>query len=99
MVYSICCDLFHNLLSIEGNEGLWIVPVHNPKFGNFFFLEFCAIPRSRIGIVELSKDEKVILSTRQAIKFCPFCGKNLADFYKRSFLQLPHVTEEECSMP
>ena len=75
-----------------------VVPVHNPRLNvRCFRLEFCALPRHEIGKVALSIDHRVTVMVRQAIKYCPFCGANLAKFYRKTFLQLPHVTEEEWS--
>ena len=99
MTYTTCCGLFESSLSVEGNQGLSIVPVCHPKFGNFFLLEFCAIAKAKFGLVELSKDERVTVAVKQAIKYCPFCGANLAEFYKTTFLNLPHLSEEEWSVP
>lgn len=85
MSYLTCCDLFRNSLSIEGKEGLSIVPVRHPQFGIFFRLEFCAVSKAEMQSVELPKDRRIILMVQQAIQCCPFCGIRLAVFYKDTF--------------
>jgi hypothetical protein len=95
MSYHTCCDLFKNFLSVDGAEGLSIVPVNNFRFGKYFRLEFCATPKSDMQNMEQSKDRRVILMLQQAIQYCPFCGTRLAAFYFDKFLEIPHVTETE----
>lgn len=33
--------------------------------------------------------------SKQYFAFCPFCGVEVARFYKDSFAELPHLTQEE----
>ena len=95
MIRTTCCNLFRDLLSIDGKPGLSIVPVHHKRFGGFFRLQFCAMPVAEMHTRKLSDEGFAVLMSEQYISFCPFCGTKLQTFYKDSFFELPHLTEDE----
>ena len=88
-----CCGLFCESLENQGKAGLSIVPVtHRETNRRYFRMEFWAVPKaeSENGLLFLNKpDLLIVLGTQEAIRFCPFCGKNLVWFYRLNFESLP----------
>lgn len=93
-----CCSLFRDGLENQGSAGLSIVPVaHRESNQRYFRIEFWAVPKAKVENDSLSfnnPDCPIILGTQQAIRFCPFCGKNLVWFYRLNFESLPGLVFE-----
>lgn len=66
----------------------------NHKFGDFYFIRFRAVSLSddsSLGSTEIP----VVKMTEQGIKFCPWCGVELAKCYGRFVDALPHEIDDE----
>jgi hypothetical protein len=89
----VCCGLFRESLANQGQAGLSIVPVMNREISSRYFqIEFWALPKAECvpgSPSVIHSDRPIVLGTSQAIRFCPFCGKNLLWFYRHTFEGLP----------
>jgi hypothetical protein len=89
-----CCVRFRETVSRGTDRGLAIVPKRNPKFGDFFFLQFRAISEAHHELPFDTGNIPLTLSVEQAIQYCPWCGARLADVYSSAiFDELPYVEE------
>lgn len=91
---SFCCGAFQLAYDRIDEGGMSIVPRQSPSFGPYFELTFnalCAADRSATVVA----DVKIYLDGRQVIKFCPFCGTNLRDFYTHK----PDIEWRESTFP
>jgi hypothetical protein len=86
-----CCSLLKDAVHSKGRAGLAILPGRDPRFGLVFVLEFRAVSEQDDGQPLNSGDVKVYRRLQQAIRFCPWCGKNLSEFYKSQEDALPLV--------
>ena len=80
---SYCCTLFKEAIKSKGRGGLAIIPTRSHLFGLYFSLEFRAVDEENINAQMDTGVAKFYLCVRQAIKFCPWCGKNLTTFYSK----------------
>jgi hypothetical protein len=76
-----CCTVFKWALESKGQRGIAVVARRMPKLGLFFELEFRAVAHEDEGRLASTGTVKLMLSVRQAIKFCPWCGTQLLSFY------------------
>lgn len=97
-----CCTLFHGAVAEKSKRGISIEPIRAPKFGDFFFLVFrVADEDDNIQKCDLRylpvkmREVPLVLFTRQAIRFCPWCGNDLKSFYKKKFDFLPFGIEDD----
>ena len=80
---SYCCKLFEKAIKSKGHGGLAIIPTKSHLFGLYFILEFRAVDEGNENTEMDTGNVKFYLSVQQAIKFCPWCGKNLTTFYSK----------------
>jgi hypothetical protein len=81
-----CCSTFKGWFEDAGNRGLAVV-VEQSTFGPAFFIQFRAVDMDDEGPKDHPRP--FTLATQSGILFCPWCGVDLAAFYKR------HVQEME----
>lgn len=90
-----CCALFRAAMTTPGRRGTSIIPHRHPRFGDAFYLEFRAIDEPFEGTFKGPPDIPIVVTTEQAIKYCPWCGTKLEKFYRKSFDQLPFILEDD----
>jgi hypothetical protein len=94
-----CCPLFAEGLESQGQAGLSFVPViDRGSKRRYFRMEFWSLSRGEIEAgchIVTVPARRIILNTRQNVRFCPFCGRNLVWFYRLTFDSLPGVTDAD----
>lgn len=96
----ICCSQFLSCLENQGQAGLSIVPVTNSEHEisrRRFRIELWMIPKAELGTATfpfIPEDRRKVLSTDCAVRYCPFCGRNLLWHYRFIFDSLPGLTIE-----
>lgn len=78
-----CCKLFEEKLQSRGHGGLAIIPRRSQQIGLYFVIEFRAVAEEQNAVPLNTGDVKIYLRSEQAIRFCPWCGKNLKQFYDK----------------
>ena len=91
----ICCSIFEEKVRSEGRRGISIIPHKDPRFGIYFVLLYRALAPEDEGTQIEADGATVTLAVKQAIGYCPWCGRNLKDFYKNSLNDLPFVIDED----
>ena len=81
-----CCSLFCEFVCTDSAVGAGIIVLADRGGKNHFALQFHAVAESsrevltaRIGVFE----KPVVFAWTGFIKFCPWCGKDLEQFYGR----------------
>jgi hypothetical protein len=77
-----CCEACKWGMQSRGKRGLAIVRRTNDDVGVFFEIEFRAVDEGSEGMVPKGSPVPVALQFQQVIKYCPWCGTKLADFYE-----------------
>ena len=84
-----CCPLFYD--AVEGRDkgpfAIVIVNVENVGLG--FLLEFRVVPKGEEHKLTITCPIPVRLTAWNGIRFCPWCGQRLVDFYSEYSDQLP----------
>jgi hypothetical protein len=89
-----CCSYFQRGLEAEGRRGLSIIPHRHLCLGNYFFIAFRAIDKENDEKTPPFSTVPLVRFTEAAIKFCPWCGADLATFYQHTFDQLPSTVDD-----
>lgn len=93
-----CCDLFKSSIDASGMAGISIAPVLVKASGRRYFrVEFNAVAKAECFAFDKlpCTEVKLVLSTSQAIRYCPFCGVKLEWHYRISFSSLDNIVYEE----
>jgi hypothetical protein len=97
-----CCGLFRDSFDSRALCTHFIFaspPVPRLRSTYSFWLAFRSVAREQLAGMHPESvappDVKVVLSSCQAIFFCPWCGRNLAGYYGQSASRL--VDAELCS--
>ena len=90
-VSAMCCDRFADFLCRRKERGMAIIPFQQKTLGLFFQLSFRALSASdayhMLGTEHIAVCSRVLTS----IRYCPWCGSNLATFYSSCRNQIPVV--------
>jgi hypothetical protein len=83
-----CCSFFEDGVMRRGQGGIAIAIASDENVGLGFIMESRAVNLGDEKQIRYQGDAKVYAKTAQGIKFCPWCGTSLQDFYasKRSVL-------------
>lgn len=87
-----CCSHLADAIQSQGNRGFSIELGFDAKLGVglYFVLKFRAIAlEDDIGRKPLDTPFPVTIRSQQAIRYCPWCGTLLRDYYYRFVDRLP----------
>lgn len=87
-----CCQVFSSLVSAGTDHGFAEVPELHPDFGLVFFLQYRAVAADNDEVLFEPSNMPIVRKVRQAIKFCPWCGTNLASYYGNDPSHFPFLT-------
>jgi hypothetical protein len=90
-----CCSLFQDALSLKGEGGLAVVARRNDVVGLYFDIEFRAFAKNNEPENLDTGEYKCYLWGQNTIKYCPWCGINLDDFYNDKQFGLELEDDEE----
>jgi len=91
-----CCEVFKNAAGIDSRNkrGLTIISALGPENYPIFYIKFRSIDESEENLLFLNinnelnnfkKNVDLYTEIERVIKYCPWCGKNLKKFYKKSW--------------
>lgn len=88
-----CCERFRLATENLGKKGLSIYAQADPEQAPFFLLAFRSVDKeNQLAFVKSFQNagyvEKVHVAMELAIKYCPWCGKELPRFYDRNWREL-----------
>jgi hypothetical protein len=84
-----CCELFKDAIEHYGERGIAIATGYDAKFGIHFALDFRAVKSSDEATFKNNGPVPFSLRMSQCIRFCPWCGAALRDFYADKAADLP----------
>ena len=90
-----CCSLFRDAVSNFGKRGVTIAKISDVKYGLHFFLEFRAVASSEATRFRNESAVAFSLSVSQGIKFCPWCGQHLREYYATRDSLAIHIRDLE----
>jgi hypothetical protein len=101
MAIKHCCAAMEGHLTASREDSGFVISITTaPKFfGSYlvFVLEARAISQADRQNTRFPEDCRIIADTKVCIKFCPWCGKQLAKYYARFQDELtivPHLLKD-----
>ena len=83
IVMKWCCVGLQRLYENSGKSGFGLIVWEGPFGDPAFSLQFRAVD---FGVVPVGPDNiQLITAFEQAIAYCPWCGRHLTKWYKRSY--------------
>jgi hypothetical protein len=82
-----CCDFFKENVFEAGRKGFSIIPCKIENVDSYFFAMQC---RSE----DFQENYSTIFISQRTIKYCPWCGKNLAEIIKINKNEIVELARE-----